>query len=96
MITNANELPTNYESLTGKFLSNISFIDNDIGKLIKGLYLNKAHGHDMMGIPNLKVCGDSVYKPLCLIFMTSLDQGTFSLCWKKTNFVPIHKTNSKQ
>ena len=48
LITNTSELLTNCESLTDKSLSNIFFTDNDIGKIIKGLDPNKAHGHDMM------------------------------------------------
>ena len=84
LITNTSVLPTNCESLTDKSLSNISFTDNDIGKIIKSLDPNKAHGHDMMSIPMLKICGDSIYKPLHLIFSASLDQGTFRLCWKKS------------
>ena len=33
------------ESLTGKSLSKIAFTDNDVGKIIKSLDPNKAHGH---------------------------------------------------
>ena len=44
----------------------------------------------------LKFCRDSIYKPLRLIFRASLDQGTFPLCWKKANVVPIYKKNEKQ
>ena len=91
LITNASELPTNCESLTDKSLSNISFTDNDIGKIIKCLDLNIAHGHDMMSIRTVKICGNSVCKPLHLIFRASLDQGILPLCWKKANVVPIYK-----
>ena len=80
LITNTSELPTDYESLTDKSLSNISFTDNDIRKIIKGLDLNKAHGHDKMSKHMVKICGDSIYKPLRLIFRASLDQSTFPLC----------------
>ena len=52
--------PTNRESLTGKSLSKISFTDNDVGKIIKSLDPNKAHGHGMMGLHILKICADSI------------------------------------
>ena len=52
--------PTNRESLTGKSLSKISFTDNDVGKIIKSLDPNKAHGHGMMGLRILKICADSI------------------------------------
>ena len=96
LITNTSVLPINCESLTDKFLSNISFTDNDIGKIIKSLDPNKAHGHDMMSIRMPKICGDSIYKPLHLIFRASLDQGTFPVCWKKANVLPIYKKYGKQ
>ena len=88
-------LLTNCESLTDKSLSNIFFTDNDIGKIIKGLDPNKAHSRDMISICMLKLCGESTYKPLRLIFRACLDQVTFPLCWKKANIVPIQKKNWK-
>ena len=96
LITNTSVLPTNCESLTDKSLSNISFTDNDIGKIIKCLDPNKAHGHDMISTCMLKICRDSIYKPLRLIFRASLDRGTFPLCWKKASVVPIHKKCDKK
>ena len=97
LIKKTSVLPTNCESLIDKSLSNITFTDNDIGKIIKDLDLNKAHGHDIISIPMLELCRGSVYKPLQLIFIACLDQGTFPLCWKKANVVPIYKklTNSQ-
>ena len=89
-------LPTNCESLTNKTLSNISFTDNDIGKIVKCLDPNKAQVHDMMSILMVKICGYSIYKPLHLTFRASLDQGTFPLFWKKANVVPTYKKNDKQ
>ena len=56
---------------------------NDTGKIIKGLDPNKAHGHDMISIRILKLCGGSIYKPLRLIFRACLDQGTFPCVGKK-------------
>ena len=96
MIKNTSVLPTNCEILTDKSLSNITFTDNDIEKIIKGLDPNKDHGHDLICIPMLKLRGGSIYKHLRIIFRACLDQETFPLCWKKSNVVPIHKkmTNS--
>ena len=63
LIKNTSVLPTNCESLTDKSLSNITFTDNDIWKIIKCLDPNKAHGHDMISIRMLKLCRGSIYKP---------------------------------
>ena len=80
LITNTNELPMNCDSLIDKSLPNISFTDNGLGKIIKCLDPNKDHGHDMMSMRMLTICGDSIYKALRIIFRDSLDQGTFPLC----------------
>ena len=77
LIKNTSVLSTNCESLTDKSLSNITFTNNDIGKIFKDLDPNKAHGHDMINIRMLKFCRESSYKPLPLIFRAWLDQGTF-------------------
>ena len=94
MWKNTNELPTNYENLTDKSLSNITFTDNDVGEKSKGLEPNKPHVHDMISIWMLKICEGSFYKPLRLIFRDYLDQGIFPLFWKKANVASIHKKMS--
>ena len=68
-------LATNCKNLTDKLLSNITFTDNDIRKIIKGSDTNKAYGHDMINIHMLKLLRGSVYKSLQLIFRACLDQG---------------------
>ena len=37
-------------------LSSLGIIPSDIGKIIKALKMNKAHGHDEMSIRMLKLC----------------------------------------
>ena len=39
----------------------------------------------------LKICGNSIYKPLQLIFRSCIENGKFPSEWKKTNVVPVHK-----
>ena len=41
-------------------------------QVIKNLDSNKAHNHDMVSIPMLKLCADSICKPLEKIFKTSM------------------------
>ena len=50
----------------------------------------------MISIGMLKVCDDSIYKPLELIFKTRLRNGILPLELKKVNVVPIHKKGDKQ
>ena len=48
----------------------------------------------MISIRMLKICGDSILKPLGLIFKSCLENGRFPIEWKKAN-VPVHKKNNK-
>ena len=71
----------------------VTFSAEDIGKIIQGLDPNKAHGH--ISIRILKICGDTICKPLG-IFSQALTSGSFQSEWKKGNIVPIHKKMIKQ
>ena len=44
----------------------------------------------------LKLCSDSLSKPLTKILRNCLDSGYFPQSWKKCNVIPIHKKNNKQ
>ena len=43
----------------------------------------------------LKICGDTISKPLELIFKQALVTVTYSYDWKKGNIVPVHKKGNK-
>ena len=44
----------------------------------------------------LKMCGESILKPLEYIFQASLNDEHFPSEWKKANVVPIHRKDDKQ
>ena len=44
----------------------------------------------------LKQCGESIYKPLNLIFKSCLETGQFLSDWRKTNVVPVVKKGDRQ
>ena len=44
----------------------------------------------------LKICGDSLCRPLELIFNDCLVNGIFPSIWKKGNIVPVQEKNDKQ
>ena len=44
----------------------------------------------------LKICGNSLCRPLEFIFNDCLANGIFRSEWKKGNIVPVHKKNDKQ
>ena len=44
----------------------------------------------------IKLCGNSVCKPLLILFNDCLNEGKFPHEWKKANAVPVHKKGNKQ
>ena len=65
-------------------------------KKIKNLDPNKSDGHDILSIRIFKLCGESIYKPLNLIFKSCLETDQFPSDWKKANVVPVFKKGDKQ
>ena len=77
LLSNNSVLPTNLPQLTNKCLDSIHFSSSDIAKIISHLDPNKAHGHDMLSIRMIKLCGNSICKPLSIIFNDCLNKGKF-------------------
>ena len=97
ILRNKSELPATLSlKKMSESLTAIDFSNNDILKIIRNLDSNKAHGHDMISIRMVKICDDSICKPLKLIFQSCLESGKFPSEWKKANVVPIHKKGDKQ
>ena len=90
-ISSGSVLPSELPLHTDSTLSFCHFAKEDILRIINNLDPYKAHGHDEISIYMLKICGDSICRPLNIIFKTCLHTGKFPLEWKKTNIVPIHK-----
>ena len=70
--------------------------NDDILKVIRNLDLNKVYSHDMIGIRMVKICDNSICKPLKLFFQSSLESGKFPSEWKKAKVLPVHKKGDKQ
>ena len=73
------KIPSECSRKSNESLSSITFEINNIKKIIKNLNPNKSHGHDMLSIRVLKLCGESIYKPLNLIFKSCLKTGSISV-----------------
>ena len=95
LVENTSKLPIDSSKRTNNLLSTISFTKDDIANIIKNLNPNKAHGFDMISIRMLKICGDSILKPLELIFKSCIESGKFPIEWKRANIVPVHKKNKQ-
>ena len=64
-------------------------------KIINDLDPNKAHGHDMLSIRMIKLCGNSICKPLSIIFNDCLSEGKFLSDWKKAHVALVLKKGGK-
>ena len=93
---NESKLSPRLHFLTDKCLSMVKFVNSDMLKTIQNLNANKAHGHDKISIRILKLCADSLCRPLELIFKDSLTNGIFPSDWKKGSIVLAHEKNDKQ
>ena len=94
-VANDSTLPTLLET-PNETLSSIEIIASDIGKIIKALKVNKAHGHDEVSVRILKLCESAITEPLYLIFKNCLSSNTFPDVWRKANVIPVHKECDKQ
>ena len=50
----------------------------------------------MISIRMLKICGESLSKPLEKIFKSCFEKGQFPNEWEKANVIPVHKKGDKQ
>ena len=91
IINNSSEPPSSIWKKTDKSISTVTFTSDDIATLIQNLDPNKAHGHDMLSIRMLKLCGKSICKPLDLILQSCIKHGEFPTERKKANALPVHK-----
>ena len=91
MLQNSSKLSTNLARRTDQSLRSMNFFQDDILKIIQNLNPNKAHGPDKISIRMIKVCGNSICKPLEMIFKSCIIEGEFPSEWKKADVVPVHK-----
>ena len=96
LVENTSKLSIDSFKRTNNLLLTTSFTKDNIAKITKNLNPNKAHGFDIISTHMLKICSDSILKPLELIFKSCIESGKFPIKWKKANVVPVHKkiTNS--
>ena len=91
ILKNCSKLPTNPRYVTDERLRIINLTADNIEKTIASLNSNKAHGHENISIRILKICGDTICKPLEIVFKQALTTGAFPSQWKKGNIIPCYK-----
>ena len=96
LLKTCSKLPNNLRYVTDNRLRTINFTTDNIEKIIGSLNPNKAQGHDNISIRTLKICANTICKPLELIFKQALTTVVFLSEWKKGNIVPCYKKGDKQ
>ena len=91
LLSKNSVLPTDLPQRTNQCLDWIHFLSSDIAKKISPLDPDKALCHDMLSIRMIKLCENSICKPLSIIFNDCLNEGKFPHERIKVNAVPIHK-----
>ena len=84
VVPNSSKLPSVFIRKTDKYLSTVTFFENEIKKAIRNLDPNKAHGHDMLSIRMLKICADALCGPHGLMFQFCFENCKFPSEWKKS------------
>ena len=77
LIQNKSTIPSVFTPLTHNFFSLFQFTADDIKSAVNKLDPNRTHGHDMISICMIKLCGDSIYKSLQIIFKSCFKPGYF-------------------
>ena len=88
-------LPVNQIFLTQSRLVSLDFDEDEILKIIRALNINKAHGHDDISIRMIKICDNTLIKPLTILFKHCIQSSRYPDIWKKSNIIPVHKKNDK-
>ena len=93
---NGSILPENQVYLTNSRMNLVLFFDNLITKVIRNVNVNKVYGHEDISITMIKMCDESLVRPLSIAFRNSLNFCIYPSTWKKANVIPIHKKDDKQ
>ena len=96
LVNNNSILSSILTKKTCKSFSSAEFSTNDILKIIRNLNPNKVLGYDMIRIRMLKICDESICKPVDIISWSCLKNTKFPSQWTKANLVPVFKKNNKQ
>ena len=85
-----------FEYLTNSRLGQITTTPEIVKKILLGLNTSKASGPDKISNKILKLCADTLCKPLAYLFNKSLKLGYFPLKWKIALVTAIFKKLNRQ
>ncbi|CAC5380462.1 unnamed protein product [Mytilus coruscus] len=77
--------------LTVERLQDIVAVESDVLKYLRQSNPRKSCGPDGISNHILKICAQSLYKPLTRLFNFSLRSGVYPSLWKVSNVCPVYK-----
>ena len=95
-LANGSKLPENQVYLTNSRINSVPFSDDLVANMIRKLNVDKAHRRDDISIVMIKICDESLVRPLSIIFRNSLNSCIYPSTWKKANVIPVHKKDDQQ
>ena len=95
-LSNNSVLPTDLPQLTNKCLDSIYFSSSDIAKIISHSDPNKAQDHDMLNVRMMKLYGNSICKPLSIIFNDRQMRENFLMNGKKLTLYPYRRKGTNR
>ena len=95
LIETDSEFPAEY-LLTYYCLESVNLDPAKIISIICNFNDSKVHGWDAMSVRMVKICDESLVKPLFNIFQFLLETGNFPSNWKRVNINAVHKKNDKE
>ena len=94
-LASGSKLPENQVSLTSSIINSVPFSDDLVINIITNFNVNEAHGHDDISIRMIKMCDESLLRPLFIIFQNSLKSSIYPSTWKKANVILVHIKDGK-
>ena len=85
-----------FSCITDKRLKSICVTNEEIRSIILALNPNKSHGPDQISGRMIQLAGDSIIRPLNIIFSNILKSGSHHEPWKLAIVTPTHKELDKQ
>ena len=86
-LANGSKLPENQVYLTNSRINSVPFSDDLVIYIIRNLNVNKAYGHDDISIRMIKMCDESLLRPISKIFRNSLNSCIYPSTWKEANVI---------
>ena len=91
-LKNNSMLLTNHLFMTQARLRSLDFNEGEILKIIRALNINKSHGHDGISIRMIKICDESLLKPLLIYLKIHLNYLIIQIFRKNLiSFLPIKR-----